>query len=388
MSPSAGRPVAIVGIGYSGVYRGASPTIEKLTVDAARTAIADAGLTPADIDGMFEYQYAGDAPVTPWLQRAIGAGDLAAFGDIGATGASGIAAVSYAIAAVASGECETALAYRSIQQSYGGNGSFGSTDAVPPGGSMFHDEFLAPYGAFNIIPTIGMRMQRRNALLGGQDEDYGLVALNARKWAVLNERAVMRKPLTMDDYLASRFLAEPLRLLDCDYPVSGSCAVVLTTLERARDLPHPLIIIDSHATATGDGDWIFGPKFMSGGLERCAERLWSRASIGVGEIDLLGLYDGFTFMVLSWIEALGFCKPGEAGGWIDGGRTINPGGRIPLNTSGGQLAEGRLHGMSFLAEAVHQLRGDAGIRQAPNVRTAAIGISFGPAVAALVIRRD
>jgi acetyl-CoA acetyltransferase len=231
-------------------------------------------------------------------------------------------------------------------------------------------------------------MQRRNALLGGKPEDYGLIALNARKWSVFNERAVMRKPLTMDDYLASRFLAEPLRLLDCDYPVSGSTAIILTTAERARDLPHPLVVVDSHATATGDGDWLFGPKFYTGGLERCAERLWARASVTRNEIDLLGLYDGFTLMTLSWIEALGFCGPGEAGGWLEGGRTINPGGRMPLNTSGGQLAEGRLHGLSYVSEAVLQLRGGAGERQVPNARTAAIGVSFGPAVAGLVIRRD
>jgi acetyl-CoA acetyltransferase len=149
-----------------------------------------------------------------------------------------------------------------------------------------------------------------------------------------------------------------------------------------------LVIVDSHATATGSGDWIFGPHFMTGGLERCAERLWAKATIGVDDIDLVGLYDGFTYMVLSWIEALGFCKPGEAGDWLDGGRTINPGGSLPLNTSGGQLAEGRLHGMALFAETVHQLRGNAGLRQVPEARAAAIGISFGPAVTALVIRRD
>jgi acetyl-CoA acetyltransferase len=384
----AGRRVAIAGIGYSALYRGPCPTIEQLTIDAARAAIADAGLKPPDVDGIFEYQYAADSPDSSWLQRNLGTGDLAAYCDIGATGAAGVAAVSYAIAAVASGQCDVALAYRSIQQAQASNGSFATLETAPPGGSLFHDEFLAPYGAFNIIPTIGMRMQRRRALLGGRDEDYGHIALNARKWAALNERAVMRKSLTMDDYLSSRVLADPLRLLDCDYPVTGSCAVLVTTEDRARDSPAPLVIVDSHATATGSGDWIFGPHFMTGGLERCAERLWAKATIGVDDIDLVGLYDGFTYMVLSWIEALGFCKPGEAGDWLDGGRTINPGGSLPLNTSGGQLAEGRLHGMALFAETVHQLRGNAGLRQVPEARAAAIGISFGPAVTALVIRRD
>jgi acetyl-CoA acetyltransferase len=388
MSAMAGRQVAVAGIGYSGVFRGAHPTSEQLTLDATRSAIADAGLLASEVDGIFEYQYAGDAPVTSWVQRTLGTSDLAAYGDIGGTGASGMAAVIYAIAAVASGACEVALAYRTILQAAGSNGRFGTNDSAPPGGSMFHDEFLAPYGAFNIIPTIGMRMQRRKELLGGREEDYGHIALNARKWAALNDRAIARQPLSMDDYLGSRFIAEPLRLLDCDYPISGSCAVVITTAARARTLARPLVIVDSHATATGDGDWIFGDRFMNGGSERCAERLWSNASIGPDEIDLLGIYDGFTYQVLSWIEALGFCREGEAGDWLEGGRTINPGGSMPLNTAGGQLAEGRLHGIALLAEAVHQLRGNAGKRQVQGAQAALVTNSFGPAVAGLIVRRD
>ena len=387
MSAVGGRQVAVAGIGYSGVFRGAHPTSEQLTLDATRSAIADAGLLASEVDGIFEYQYAGDAPVTSWVQRTLGTGDLAAYGDIGGTGASGMAAVIYAIAAVASGACEVALAYRTILQAAGSNGSFGTNDSVPPGGSMFHDEFLAPYGAFNIIPTIGMRMQRRRELLGGREEDYGHIALNARKWAALNDRAIARQPLSMNDYLGSRFIAEPLRLLDCDYPISGCCAVVITSAARARTLAKPLVVVDSHATATGDGDWIFGNRFMTGGMNRCAERLWSTASVSREEIDLLGIYDGFTYQVLSWIEALGFCAEGEAGDWLEGGRTINPGGRMPLNTAGGQLAEGRLHGISLLAEAVHQLRGDAGKRQVQGAQAALVTNSFGPAVASLIVRR-
>jgi acetyl-CoA acetyltransferase len=387
VSRSSGRRVAIAGIGYSEVYRGQSPAAENLTIDAARAAIADAGLKPAEIDGIFEFQYAGDSPVTIWLQRTLGTGDLQAYGDIGATGQSGAAALIYAIAAVGAGDCEAAIAFRTVQQSMANQGHFTTRTHCSPGGSAFHDEFLAPYGSFNIIPTIGMRMQRRAAVLGGKPEDYGLIALNARRWASMNERAVMRKLLTMDDYLASRLLCDPLRLLDCDYPVSGSCAIVVTTEERARNLRQPVVIVDSRATATGDGDWIFGPNFMEGGTTKCAERLWARASVGVNDIDVAGLYDGFTYMTLTWLEALGFCKPGEAGDWMDGGRRIGPGGQLALNTTGGQLAEGRLHGLSFVAEATHQLRGQAGNRQVPDAKAAVVCTSFGPGVAGLVLLR-
>jgi acetyl-CoA acetyltransferase len=388
VSVPSGRRVAIAGIGYSQVYRGESPPAEALTIDAARAAIVDAGLTPADIDGIFEFQYAGDSPVTIWLQRTLGTDDLRAYGDIGATGQSGTAALIYAIAAVGAGDCEAAIAFRTVQQSMANQGHFTSRAHSSPGGSAFHDEFLAPYGSFNIIPTIGMRMQRRATVLGGIPEDYGLIALNARRWAGMNERAVMRKMLTMDDYLASRMLCDPLRLLDCDYPVSGSCAVVVTTEMRARDLPQPVVIVDSRATATGDGDWVFGRDFMEGGTVKCAERLWARASVGVQDIDVAGLYDGFTYMTLTWLESLGFCKPGEAGDWMEGGRKIGPGGELPLNTTGGQLAEGRLHGLSFVAEATHQLRGHAGARQVPDAKAALVCTSFGPGVAGLVLLRD
>lgn len=383
-----GRQVAIAGVGYSGIYRGEAPSIERLTIDAARAAIDDAGLVAGNVDGIFEYQYGESSPVTVWLQRAIGAGDLACFCDIGATGAAGSAAVSAAIAAIASGECEAALCFRSLHQSHGNNGSFGTLENSPPGGTMFHDEYTAPYGAFNIIPSMGMRMQRRNQMLGGKAEDYGLIALNARKWAVNNDRAVMRNLLTMDEYLSARVLAAPLRLLDCDLPVSASTAAILTTAERAGDLRHPVVLIDAHASATGSGDWLFGSDFMTGGLPRCAERLWNKSSLTREEIDILGLYDGFTLQTLDWIEALGFCKPGEAGDWLDGGRTINPGGKLPLNTSGGQLAQGRLHGMSYMTEAVSQLRGDAGVRQVPGAKAAAIGVSYGPAASALILRTE
>lgn len=382
------KRVAIAGIGYSSIHRGNSPAVEDLTVAAAIAALADAGLRPAAVDGIFEYQYAADAPVTNWLQRTLGTGDLSAYCDVGASGASGMAGVSAAYQALIAGECEVALAYRSIQQGRAGTGAFETLNQVPPGSSMFHEELLSPYGAFGIIVQIALKMQRRAAVLGGRPEDYGHIAINARRWSALNERAVLRSPMSMDDYLGARMLADPLRLLDCDYPVSGSCALVLTTEERARDLCQPLVLIDSHATATGAGDWVFGPDFLDGGTLTCAERLWRKASIGRDDINLAGLYDGFTYMTLSWIEALGFCRAGEAGAWLEEGRTIGPGGRLPLNTSGGHLAEGRLHGLSHLAEVVLQLRGQAGSRQVPGASAAVVTNSHGPAVAAMILRRD
>jgi acetyl-CoA acetyltransferase len=383
-----GRPVAIAGIGYSGVYRGPSPSVEALTTDACRAAIGDAGLSPSDIDGIFEYQIGHESPKCHYVQRALRTGDLAAYADIMGTGASGLAAALAAVDAVASGACETALAFRGMEQQAGNTGSAVGDAAIQVGGTPMHDELVAPFGMFGIIPAMALRMARRKFEYGGRPEDYGHIALNARRWAALNPRAVQRQALTMEEYLGAKMLCDPLRLLDCDYPVSGACAVIITTAERARDLPHRVVGVAAHAQATGDGDWIFGEDFLYGGAPRCAERLWARSGLGPADIELAQLYDGFTYMTLTWLEALGFCKFGEAGGWLDEGRMIGPGGRLPLNTTGGQLAEGRLHGLSFLAEAVLQLRGEAAARQAGNPRSAVVAVSSGPQCGGMILLRD
>jgi acetyl-CoA acetyltransferase len=247
--------------------------------------------------------------------------------------------------------------------------------------------FTMPYGYFPIIPAIGLMMRRRMAELGGSQEDYGYIAINARRWAAMNEHAILREPITMEDYLNSRLLADPLRLFDCDYPVSGASAVVITTAERARDLRKRPVAIDAIAYATGPNpDWLQAEDFIFGATRRCAERLWSRASVTANDVDLVELYDGFTHITISWIEALGFCGIGEAGEFLDKGRRIGPGGELPLNTHGGQLAAGRLHGLAHLVEAVSQLRGEGGERQVPDARVAVVTNAHGPQCAALVLR--
>lgn len=382
-----GREVAVVGVGYSGIYRGACPPVETLTATACLRAIDDAGLSSKDVDGIFEYQIGNESPKCLYIQRAIGCADLSAYADIMGTGPSGLAGVLAAIDSVASGTCEVALAYRSIDQHAGNTGSATGVPAAIAGGSPLHDEIVAPFGMFGVIPSMAMRMQRRKAEFGGSPEDYGLIALNARRWASMNERAVQRTLLTMDDYLASKVLCEPIRLLDCDYPVSGSCAVIVTTLERARDLKHSPVSVLAHACGTGSGDWLHGPDFLYGGTIECANRLWARSGLTPRDIDVAELYDGFTYVTLTWLEALGFCAFGEAGDWLDGGRTIGPGGKLPVNTHGGQLAEGRLHGVSFLAEAVLQLRGQCGERQVPHARTAVVATSTGPQCGGMIVSR-
>jgi len=377
------RPVAVVGVGYSPISRGGTQDIRSMTLTCCKAALADAGLETKDIDAIVEYQFGGgvaDSPIATGAQRLLGIPNLHMFNDIMGSGPSGLASAMDAAMAIASGACETALVYRCITRAAGHMGA-GREGPATVGGPA---QFTAPYGlAGGIIQSMGMRKQRRLAELGGSTEDYGAVAVNARAWARDNERAVLR------DYLASRPVADPLLLLDCDYPVSGACAAILTTAERAADLAQPAVLVDSLAYGTGrNPDWTFGDDLLFGGTIPCAERLWSTASVAARDVDVAELYDGFTHITISWIEALGFCGIGEFGEWVDGGRTIGPRGSLPLNTHGGQLTEGRLHGLGFLTEAVLQLRGQCGERQVPDARVAVVANAHGPQCGAMVLVRS
>jgi acetyl-CoA acetyltransferase len=221
------------------------------------------------------------------------------------------------------------------------------------------------------------------------ETDFGYVAVNAREWSSKNPRAALRDRITLDDYLASRMIVSPLRLLDCDYPVNGAAATVITTAERARDLRQPPVIVDAMSYGTGARpDWLFTDDFLRGGATECADRLWSRSSVGRDDVDVAQIYDGFTNVTVSWLEALGFCAPGEFGDWVDGGNRIGPGGRLPLNTSGDQLAEGRLHAISLLNEAVLQLRRSCGDRQVPGAEVAVVACGLYQQCGAMVLIRS
>jgi acetyl-CoA acetyltransferase len=377
VSKSASRS-AIVGVGYSKILRDKGIDGRPLAVEASRAAIADAGLRVRDVDAVFEY--AGDEQAMD-IARLVGIENMVVYGDFTPRGPSGLAAAMGAHMAVVSGTCEVALVVRSVTREWGQM----SGRALPKAAGPWQWEF--PYGAAGgIIPVMGMKKQRRMATLGTKEEEYGWLSLNGRRWSSLNERAVMRDMLTMDDYLSSRYVSEPLRLLDCDYPVTGACAVVITTAERAADAQKKPVWIDAIAMGTGwKPDFTYGDDFLFGGTRPCADTMWKRSSVTAADVDVAELYDGFTHLAMAWVEAMGFCGIGEFGDWVDGGKTIGPGGSLPLNTSGGQLAEGRLHGLGFLAEGVAQLRGDCGQRQVPDAQVAVVANGFGPQCGSLVL---
>jgi acetyl-CoA acetyltransferase len=297
--------------------------------------------------------------------------------------------------AVASGACDVALAYRGITKEVGHRGKalLAPDPPVPTGrDAATFASYLLPYGDArpdSIIVPMALRKRRRMEEFGTPPEDYGHIAVNARRWGSQKEHAALPELITMDDYLSSRPIIDPLLLLDCDYPISGACAVVLTTPDRGRDVRTHAVNVDATAFGTGrNADWSFADDFLFGGTKACSARLWSRSSLAPDDIDVLQLYDGFTHITISWIEALGFCGDGEFGDWVDGGRAIGPGGRWPLNTSGGQLSEGRLHGLGLFVEAVQQLRHQAGARQVPGAATAVVANAFGPQCGALTLVRS
>lgn len=372
---------AVTGIGYSAVHREKGVDGRRLAVAAARAAIGDAGLAVRDVDGVF--QYAGDEHSYD-MARMLGIENLVSYGDFAPRGPAALGSALGAQMAVLSGACEVGLVVRSVTREWG---HMSMEMALPPASGPW--QWDLPYGvAGGMIPIMAMKKRRRIDTLGGSEEDYGHIAINARRWAGLNERAVMREPLTMDDYLNARMISDPLRLLDCDYPVTGACAVVITTAERAADSPKVPVWIDATAMGTGwKPDWTYTDDFLFGGTQRCAETMWKRSTVTAADVDVAQLYDGFTHIALSWVEAMGLCGVGEFGDWVDNGTTIGPGGALPLNTQGGQLAEGRLHGLSFLAEGVAQLRGECGQRQVVGAEVAVVANAHGPHSASLVLTR-
>lgn len=377
------RPVAIAGVGYSELTRKGEPNPNVLALTAARAALSDAGLDACDVDGIFEYKFGPESPGAQDMARLLGVPDLAAFADIMASNPSGLAGALAGVMAVASGVCETVLVFRCLTRAAGHQGGVAAGPETVAG----RDQFLTPYGYLGgVLVNLALKKQRWMSEYGRPEDDFGHIAVNARRWSALNPRAVLREEVTMEDYLSSRMVVDPLRVLDCDYPVNGAVATVITTAERAADLRQPAVLVDAMTYATGRGaDWMFDVDFLYGGAFDCGKRLWQRSSVDPGDIDVAQLYDGFTPVTVAWIEAIGACERGGFGEWVGDGSRLGPGGDFPLNTAGGQLAEGRLHGIGFLNEAVLQLRGQGEARQVPEAQVAVVASGVYPQCGAMVL---
>ncbi|PRX69076.1 acetyl-CoA acetyltransferase [Nonomuraea fuscirosea] len=376
---------AIAGVGYTPFTKDSGVSTLTLACRAVLAALEDAGLTADEVDGLATHRVGDSAPPT-LVGPALGLSDLAWHLDQFGGGSVSHAVVGQAALAVAAGLAETVVCYRAINaRSEFRMGGTGRGVPVSP-----EVQYQAPYGY--VAPPQQFAMYARAHMLryGTRAEHFGRLAVTQRAKAVKNPRALMRTPITLDDYLSSRWIAEPFRLLDCCLETDGACAVVVTTAERARSLRRPPVLISGAA-------WGGGTSHLSGAgadptvtaAAALAPRLYAQAGLGPGEVDVAELYDCFTYSVIVQLEDYGFCAKGEGGPYVESGATALD-GPLPVNTHGGFLSEGYVHGLNHVAEAVSQLRGDAGDRQVPGAEVALSTSQPGyilPATSALILRR-
>jgi acetyl-CoA acetyltransferase len=381
------RRACISGVGQSDVGRRLGRDPMELTLDACLAAIDDAGLTTAEVDGVSTYP----GPMgTPAGFSAAGAYDVidalrleCGWYNSGLETSGQLGSVINACLAVASGLANHVLCFRSVFEG-SAQGEKGRSAVMPGGGgggsfkASGFMEWNLVFSAPSAAIWIAMFAQRHFHDYGTTREQLAWIALNARRNAALNPKAIYTAPMTMDDYLAARMISTPFCLYDCDVPCDGGTAVIVSRLDRAKDLRKAPLRVEAVGSAIhGRPSWDQFDDLSTMANRDAAAQMWTRTDLKPSDVRLLEAYDGFSFITMSWIEALGFCKVGESGPFIDGGARIARDGELPLNTHGGQLSAGRLHGYGFLHEAATQMWGEGGARQVPRVPDIAVAAAGG-----------
>ncbi len=378
--------VVISGVGQSAIGRSLDQSPLSLTRDAIVAAVADAGLTLDDVTGLAAYPGGGSSiglafagPSLAEVYDALGLRLDYLMGNY--EGPAQLGPVFNAALAISGGLARHVVVYRTVTE--------GSARRAARASGQRPASVLTPWiTAFGDGPApvgYGLLARRHFHEYGTTREQLAQIALTARRHAQLNPLALMRDPLTMDDYLSARMIDDPLGLYDCDVHCDGATAVVLSVAGYAADAPRPAVHLEAFGVA---------PPFRAQYAQqvelhpgrRAAEQLWNRTDLRPADVDVAELYDGFSILTLLWLEALGFCKPGEGGAFIEGGERIGLGGELPLNTQGGQLSGGRLHGLGFVHEACLQLRGEARARQVMGPRVAVVSVGALPYVGCLLLR--
>jgi acetyl-CoA acetyltransferase len=395
------RQAVISGIGQSAVGRRLGRSELDLTVEAALAAIADAGLTRDDIDGLSTYPGMGmgpggfAGPAGPDVQDALRL--KLNWHDGGGEGAGQMRAVMAACLAVAAGLARHVLVYRTVTegsaQGSGGRQALGAMGSGTAGGSMPRMsgfmQWSIPYGAVSAVNWLAQVARRRMYEFGLTREQLAQIALNGRRNAARNPAAIFREPMTMEDYLAARMISTPLCLFDCDVPCDGSTTLIVSHVDYAPDAPRSVAHVNAVGTALrGRPSWDQFDDMTTMAARDAAASMWTRTDLTPADVDVAELYDGFSILTMVWLEELGFCGKGESGSFVEGGQRIALDGEIPLNTSGGQLSAGRLHGFGFLHEACLQLRGEGGDRQVPgNPEVAVVANGGGPIAGTMLLTR-
>jgi acetyl-CoA acetyltransferase len=378
---------AIAGIGQTEFSKDSGRTELRLAAEAASAALADAGISPADVDGMVTYTMDSNDEIE--VARAIGAGDLRYFSRVHYGGGAACAVVHHAAMAVATGAAKVVVCYRSL------NGRswrrFGASIASKPTASTIHYSWLTPFGLTTPAGWVAMFARRYMHAYGVTTDDFGRVAVAHRAFAATNPAAWFHgKPITLDDHRASRWIVEPLRLLDCCQESDGAAAVVVTSADRARDLrAKPAVIVAAAQGSAREQEEMtsFYRDDMTALPESgvVARQLWAQSGITPADVQTAIIYDPFTPFVMLQLEEFGFCGRGESKDFIRDG--IGPGGALPVNPNGGQLGEAYIHGMNGITEAVRQVRGTA-VNQIAGVRHVLVTAGTGVPTSGLVLRGD
>lgn len=350
---------AIVGIGQTEFSKHSGRSELQLACEAVKAALDDAGLSPADVDGLTTFTMDSNDEIE--VARAVGIGDLTFFSRVPYGGGAAIGVLQQAVMAVATGVAETVVVYRAFNERSGRRYSAGISEGIVTA-DLIHWSWYLPFGLLTPASWVAMFAQRYMHETGCTSRDLAQVAVSTRKHAINNPAAFFHGvPLTIDEHQASRWIAEPLRLFDCCQESDGGCAQVVTTLERARDLDRRGAVIrgigqaaaadQENMTSFYRPDITFLPE-----MDLVAKQVYEMSGLGPDDVDAAILYDAFTPIVLWQLESFGFCGRGEGKDFIRDG-ALELGGRLPCNTHGGQLSEAYIHGMNGVNEGVRLIRG-------------------------------
>ncbi|OBI85714.1 thiolase family protein [Mycobacterium asiaticum] len=382
--------VIISGTGQSAIGRRLGREGLDLTVEACESAVADAGLTLADIDGLTTYPGASQPGLgfsgasLRDIHDALGIKPNWVAGGVESPGQLG--AVVDAMMAVASGLAHHVLCWRSIwegtAQGVGRRQGYGA-GASRPSGML---SWQLPFGA-TAANLAALQIRARMHRYGLTREQLGSIAIAQRAHAAHNPSAIYTQPMDLEMYMGARMISDPLCMFDCDIACDGATAFVISRAEHSAGLDHPGVVVEALDCAHHDRfTWEAGQD-----ITRISSRwssLWQRTDFSVADVDVASLYDGFSVFVLCWLEDLGFCRVGESGEWVADRARISLGGDLPINTAGGQLSGGRLHGFGHLHEACLQIRGEAGTRQVEGAALAAVGVgAANSGTTAMLLRR-
>ena len=374
---------AIVGIGQTAFAKHLEGSEKRLACEAIVAALADAGIDPSEVDGFSSYTMENNDEVE--IAKNIGAGDLTFFSQIGFGGGAGPGVVGHLAMAVATGQCRVGVAWRSRKRGSGPRPWTNTVQQLPTPA-----QWSRPWGLLRPVDEIGMLMRRYMHEFGATRDHLANVALACRKHANRNPSAIMHdRPLTREEYMASRWISEPLCLFDNCLETDGALACVIVSADRARDCPHPPVYIHSFAQGlpaqhhTMVNYWNDDP--LQGPSWACAAQLWRTADFGPADVDVAQLYDAFTALIPLSLEGFGFCGRGEGAAFTEGG-AIEPGGRLPVNTSGGGLSEAYVHGFNLINEGVRQIRGTS-TAQVDGAETCLVTAGEGVPTSAMLLRR-